>query len=313
MNILSIGFHYGALVAIEDMLKNFGTSENIYAVNSELLPIDASGYHYNMTEERANSLWKEHQDFYNQYDVIITSDTAPLSRIFLQNRYKGKLIVYVCNRFDYCDGNKTDAFPDSGYYDMLRDAMSNENVALIGYTPYEQIYCNRHGIYLEDIIKPALDPLWESREKNGYYIPAYQNNENFKLAERCKMDVLTGRHGGIRHLATFKAVIHLPYHWNGIANSEALSVHTPYYVPTKRFLLELVKEPGYWFQNYQDLPAWIDLCDFYDKRLSPWLFYFDSWDDIGEIEPEYELIRDLASSVYVDSRRRLTNVFKRWM
>ena len=140
MNILSIGFHSGALDAIESMI------DGAHDVHSELLAIDPSGYHYNMTQERASCLWDEHKDFYNGFDVIITSDTAPLSRIFLQGGYAGKVMVYVCNRVDYYDG-PGDGFPDDAYYKMLRSAMGNPNVSLIGYTPYEQVYCNRLGVY----------------------------------------------------------------------------------------------------------------------------------------------------------------------
>jgi len=307
MNILSIGFHSGALDAIESMI------DGAHDVHSELLAIDPSGYHYNMTQERASCLWDEHKDFYNGFDVIITSDTAPLSRIFLQGGYAGKVMVYVCNRVDYYDG-PGDGFPDDAYYKMLRSAMGNPNVSLIGYTPYEQVYCNRLGVYLEDIIKPCFKAnggIFTSH--HGYYIPTYQNNYNFDLKVKAGgLNVLSGRHDGIDHLATFKAVIHLPYHWNGIANSEALSVGVPYYVPSKRFLLELSKENGYWFQNVGDLEKWIDICDFYDKRYKDWLFYFDSWQDIHDIEPDYNLIRDLACRVYYENRRKLLNILDRW-
>ena len=40
---------------------------------------------------------------FGKFDVIVTSDTAPLSRIFLQNNWKKPLIIWICNRFDYVD------------------------------------------------------------------------------------------------------------------------------------------------------------------------------------------------------------------
>jgi hypothetical protein len=301
MKILSIGFHPGALDAIRGMIN-----ENI---TSEILPIREDCYHYNMTHERAKMLWDDYKDYYEKYDCIITSDTAPLSRIFLQNGYSGKLIVYVCNRFDY------NVEGDEEYYQLLRNATSNPDVVLTGYTPYENVYCNRHGIYLEDIIKPVFNADWRVHyHGDTYYIPDYQNNYAFKLSDRCKgLPVLSGRYAGIEDLARFKAIIHLPYHWNGIANGEALSVQTPYYIPTKRLLLSLIKQKDYWFQNANDLDKWIDICDFYDKRYQCMYYYFDSFEEIHDIEPDYNQIYLLACRVYSENRRKLQAILKRWI
>ena len=58
---------------------------------------------YNIGHQRAETVWNRHKDYFDKFDVIVTSDTAPLSRIFLQNGWRKPLIIWVCNRFDYCD------------------------------------------------------------------------------------------------------------------------------------------------------------------------------------------------------------------
>ena len=55
---------------------------------------------YNIGHERAERIWNLHKEYFEQFDVIITSDTAPLARIFLQNGFKKPLIIWICNRFD---------------------------------------------------------------------------------------------------------------------------------------------------------------------------------------------------------------------
>ena len=96
MKTLALGFHKGAL----DSLK-----ETIDILDTWLLPINHDEFHYNMTHERAKMLWDKYKDKFNEYDCVITTDTTPLSRIFLQGDYQGRLIIWICNRFDYADGN----------------------------------------------------------------------------------------------------------------------------------------------------------------------------------------------------------------
>ena len=58
------------------------------------------------------------------YDVVITSDTAPISRVFLEEqRWEDKsLIVWVCNRFDYSHRPAAHGFPDPAFYRLMQVA-----------------------------------------------------------------------------------------------------------------------------------------------------------------------------------------------
>src|SRR5271154_4177159 len=68
---------------------------------------------YSIGHDRAAAIWEKHKNYFDQFDVIITSDTAPLARIFLQNKWSKPLIIWICNRFDYCDQASRDCnFPD---------------------------------------------------------------------------------------------------------------------------------------------------------------------------------------------------------
>lgn len=297
MKILSLGFHKGALNSIESVLKG-------YDVTTLFLPLNPEGYYYNMTSELADKLWKENCAYYNLFDCIITSDTAPLSRIFLQNNFAGKLIIWVCNRFDYADLSGPTSFPDKEYYELMASISSRKNVRIVAYTPFDQIYAIQKGVYVEDVIRPAFQPINLELPRKSYYIPDYQNNYNLDLPSRVKLPIVTGRHSGFYDLAKFKAIIHLPYHWHGIANDEALSVCTPYYVPTKRLFFTLLKSGKYWFQNQEQCEGFIDVCDFYDKNNSDFMFYFDDMNDIQEIQPDYNKIYSVAQDYYNTSRQK---------
>jgi hypothetical protein len=56
---------------------------------------------YEVTHDRAQKSWNKYKDYYNSFDAILTSDTCPVSRTFLQNGWTKPLIIWICNRFDY--------------------------------------------------------------------------------------------------------------------------------------------------------------------------------------------------------------------
>jgi hypothetical protein len=292
MKVLAIGFHQGALNSLHSVLSP------LVDIIIKLLPIDKNYYHYNLTADKADYIWHCEKDYFNLFDVIITSDTAILSRIFLQNDYQGELIVWICNRYDYwdeSDGTKI----DREFTESLRHI--NNKVKIVSYSKFDQVYAMRNGIYVEDVLKPVLKPIdtvKPNREK--YYIPDYQNNYTFELAEKCQkngLEIISGRHKGFDDLFNFKAIIHLPYHWQGVSEMEALSVGTPYYVPSKRLFFELLKSGKYWFQNMNDCNIWIHICNFYDKSNHA-IFYFDSFEEITDLHINYFSILNEASKVY---------------
>ena len=118
LKVLHISFHHGCqndLEYIAQQLKfdlEFMTYSDDSVKGSDI---------YNITHDRALNNWNKNKDYYNSFDIIITSDTVPLSRIFLQNNFKKKLIIWICNRFDYAhqpDAKKI-GFPDKEYFDLI--------------------------------------------------------------------------------------------------------------------------------------------------------------------------------------------------
>ena len=100
IKVLHLSHHYGCLKDHQYVCDKLGLDlTNKLSIWNDIIKRDV----YCITQEIANSTWKEHKDYFNSFDFIITSDTAPLSRIFLENinEFKGQLIVWVCNRFNY--------------------------------------------------------------------------------------------------------------------------------------------------------------------------------------------------------------------
>ena len=134
----------------------------------------------NMDPAHAARIWREHGERWRQsYDVIITSDTAPVSRIFLEEqRWSDKrLIIWVCNRFDYHSSPAEHGFPDPGYYDVMGRAGNGSlgtAVRLVANTEFERRYAAVVGVSIrEEVVTPV--GLASSEECGGGGSPGLES------------------------------------------------------------------------------------------------------------------------------------------
>ena len=132
LNVLHISFHKGCLKELESIAPEIGINITSWFVNEDPAKYDGckcGNAIYNVDKFRAKRVWNLNKDYFDTFDVIFTSDTAPLSRIFLQNNWKKPLIIWVCNRFDYVDGGSRNRyFPDTEYYNLIRSIPHRPNV-----------------------------------------------------------------------------------------------------------------------------------------------------------------------------------------
>lgn len=286
MKILHVSHHRGCVEDLNYVASKIGVHiETLYA-----------NWNYNVGEDRARKVWDEHADYFKSFDVIITSDTAPLSRIFLQNNYQGKLIIWICNRFDYYDGATNDCgFPDPGYYELLRNSLNNKKVVIAGYAPYENIYARQKGIPVNDFfIRPVAGTTQFEEHKiipvdvkkdETFFIPPYHNDTIYmNLSKKCSdlgIKNYNGRYNGYQEIKDFKGVIHIPYAWSNLVLFEGIHFGVPFLIPSKRFLVELSRLGNfYWTPPFQiDL---LDYAEWYHKDFSDLFIYFESWEDLRE-------------------------------
>ena len=87
LNVLHISFHKGCQNDIEYISEKLGFNLKFMKFTDGVTKNAAL---YSIGHERANLVWKTYKDYFNKFDAIITSDTAPISRVFLQNNWKKK-------------------------------------------------------------------------------------------------------------------------------------------------------------------------------------------------------------------------------
>lgn len=301
--ILHISHHQGCIDNLQAVCKQLGCNFELTTQNAD--------WDYNMYPELADKLWQEYKLFYESFDVIITSDTAPLSRIFLQNNFKGKLIIWVCNRFDYADMETSEGFPDRNYYLLFQQATQKSNIKICSYTKFEHEYAEKyHTINWGDkTIRPYafvavngttthwLNPINKS---DTFFIPSYHNDTIFmNLKEKCnELDIpcYGGRYNSPFDLFGIKGIIHIPYAWSNLAIFENLSLNNVYFIPSQLFLLKLCKQPDFFWSPPFDL-TYLQSAEWYLPEHKDLFVYFDSWEHLKELTQNQTLIDEKKEQI----------------
>jgi len=302
--ILHITFHQGLANEIKAVSKIFDFDLTTWIIPE--LPdkfwdgvLSRTNRFYNVDHELAKRIWQKHKALFNSFDAIITSDTAPLSRIFLQNNFTKPLIIWICNRFDYSDGETANQlhFPDAEYYQLFKDSRQKVNVRIISYTPFEHVYAGWKNIDCGNfVIKPigdlkSLKNLSETtstipkniNKKDTFFIPHYNNDRAFNLQNICEsrsIKAYCGRYDGPTDLIGFKGIIHLPYAWSNLALWENVQNGLVYFIPSFNFIQTLITSSPhkYFFSNFRKNTGLYS--EWYDPENRPLFVYFDSWDDL---------------------------------
>ncbi len=294
IKVLHMTFHEGCQHDFEDVAQELNldlTTWYVQALPTGFWEGFASGCEiYNVGHRRAERVWNLHHTFFEQFDLIITSDTAPLSRIFLQNNWQKPLIIWICNRFDYTHGGGgEDHFPEPEYYELFRKAATMSNVRIVSYTPFEYEYARRKGIHIgtrtikplgkkEEEFDATTSGVPQSIKKDDTFFvfprlsPPHMNN----VLEACKhygINAWSGVYRGPEDLKGFKGVLFFPYAFSNLALFENLQRGIIHFVPTKKFLTEL----GFIRCGMHGNLEW---CEWYFDIYKDYLVFFDSWHDL---------------------------------
>lgn len=259
----------------------------------------------NMTHEKAADIWQRNKDIFNSFDVIITSDTAPFSRIFLQNDWQKPLIIWVCNRFDYHHQSTAQGFPDQEYYDLIGNAHKRKNVFIASYTPFEYKYAKNKNINLGDLVIKPIGSMPKKISHSSFPLDVNKSEIIFltqtgpsplyKL-ERKKLEYVShefakrgikgmfGQYNGADDLTGVKGVVHFPYQASNLFLFENIQRGIIHFVPSEKFLAMAresnepnmpCKSTKYWLDSFQD-------SEWYLQENKKLFVYFDSWDDLKQ-------------------------------
>ena len=339
LKLLHISFHIGCNSDFDDVAKTLGGIEVTNWIPAD--QVRFQGVHlgnalYNISRDRGKAIWNLHKEYFEQFDVIMSSDTARIARIFLENGWTKPQIIWICNRFDYFDGgSQRFGLPDQEYLDTMRAAINKPNVKIISYTSYEYVYARQRGVPFSDFtIKPIGRLAWEVKEDFQSQIPAEVKKEEtlflyprlFPGQSKYVMNQLrqlgikayTGNYKGAEDLADFKGVLYFPYQWSNFALFENIPQGIVHFVPSEKFARE---NRG---RVRVTTTSTFHLCEWYASENRNLFVYFDSWQDLKtkfesiNLPQKREEVKQIAAShratmlelwggVFEDIRAQLDN------
>lgn len=298
--LLHLSFHRGARAEIRWVGRQLGIEVEDFDFN------DGSGNErYNLTPERSEVLWDQVRSRINDFDYVLTSDTASLARPFLIHRkdFRGRLIVWVNNRFDYWHGRK----PDTLFYEHFRAAEAMPETVLVPYTEFEIVYAAERGVSLRrEVIRPIGLGLGRARvaKMDRYFIPPYHNDVLFfpSMPKVLSTEFMEHRrYEGVADIARFRGIIHIPYSWSNYALFEHWAQGIPYYVPSLGFFRKLYSQGGLFFPDANYSRYW-HLSEWWRKENRGRFIYFNSW---AELKHRLFWTRKLKLSVEKDLGKKI--------
>lgn len=317
MRILHVTYHSGCSVSINSICNELGY----------YLETQRADWNYNISQDLADSIWVKNKEYYNSFDCVITSDTAPLSRIFLRDEFTKKLIIWVCNRFDYSDASTNLVnFPDPSYYDIFKSAIGRPNTFVRSYTKFEHEYAKKYRgvIWSDEVFRPLslfdLNPLDDyfpdgNKKSETFLITRYHNDNLFMdLKGKCEslgIKCFSGEYKGPSDLIGIKGIIHIPYAWSNLAIFENWNIGNVYFIPSKRFLLELSYKNNFFWSPPLDRD-FIESSEWYLPEHKDLFVYFDSFEELKTLTNDSLLINNTRNNLIEYSKNHKKKCIKQW-
>lgn len=317
MRVLHVTHHAGCKIAVDFVCAELGHEVETQHAN----------WNYNMSADLADEIWNEHKEYYNGFDVVVTSDTASLSRIFLQNNFDNRLIIWVCNRFDYHDVvTNIVGFPDPAFYDLFRNASNMPNVSVRSYTKFEHEYAMkyRNVAWDTDVVKPcnftdkqSVSAFPDHIDKSEVFLVTRYHNDNIFMDLKAVCDGLgiptyRGEYNGPTDLKGIRGIIHIPYAWSNLALFENWAMGLVYFIPSKHFLLELASTKPNFFWSPPFDTSLIESSEWYLPEHKDLFAYFDSFGALCRMTKDDEMINGMKSKIKEFSDKHITHTLAQW-
>ncbi|KAI9359192.1 hypothetical protein DFJ73DRAFT_757661 [Zopfochytrium polystomum] len=283
--------HGGTQNNMNWIMTQFGLS--VTQVNPFDLEIE-----YGMSKADADAL-RESGSLCAQYDIIIVGDTIPDARPLLQDLHQQTpactsthIILEITVRFDALveDGDDYEE-----YLSMFRDLYERDERRLhvVANNPFEVYYAFRSGVRFRRwrVLRPggvsdvaALDTVDSTV---AAFRGVWPNLDELFTQFNIPVHSLDYHYGGPRTLAKYKAYIDSPYQVSTMKLYENLAAGVVMMVPSPGLWRELnlngTQEYTLCWPDVEplDLADYSRLIDFYHTDISPYIYYFDSFEALS--------------------------------
>jgi hypothetical protein len=288
MKTLHLTSHSGTRRNIENVF-------NYLNMNCDLVTESNVYGGFYISKEHADDIWLYYQNEkkLHEYKCLFFTDTSMVARPFLQNidKHNFLIIVYITNRFDWgFFGNK-----DEHYLNLYSEMSKHDRVFFCSDNNYDQYYAKLHSIhFLYDKcinLTPYLCDKIHLPDKNKFFIynrgTKINDYQDYLKNHNIEFDVFGPDYTMYRdseEICEYKGFIHLPYQVNIQSLWENLGYYIIYFIPSKRFIKELLLTESWYYweekERTQFIEESIDLSEWYIDKNACLFEYFDSWDDL---------------------------------
>lgn len=243
----------------------------------------------------ADQIWEYYKKCLKELDIkyLIFTDTSMMARPFLQNidDHDYNIIIYITNRFDWGIFNGKDC----EYIELYSKLSNNQRVVFCADNDYDQYYAKIHNInflYEKRIcLTPKLCDTIILPISNKYFITDRGTQLKNYTEELDKLgidyDIFSSKGVKYRdclHLCEYRSTIHFPYQVNIQSLWENLGYYIIYFIPSKRFLMELLRTQDWYYWEEKNRPEHleksVELSEWYKDENACLFEYFDSWHDL---------------------------------
>jgi len=177
--------------------------------------------------------------------------------------------------------------------------MENENVIVVENNPFETFFACTHGVFIPKyyLIRPIgyAPPAVMKEEHNEVhdeiaFINHSGHDKSITLPNLEKLGIkftkLPHRYGGPLVLATYKALLMLPYQVSIMKMMENFRYGVAMILPSERLFKELLRDDRYEFAQKElndSLNGISNYVEFYNKEFRDLFVYFDTWEELPSI------------------------------
>jgi len=186
------------------------------------------------------------------------------------------------------------------YYEQLgRAVIENKNLTVVENNPYEVFHACKKGVFIPNyyLIRPlgfappeVMGKTYNETHEEIAVIEHTNQDKKLAIPKLKELNIplaqLPHRYGGPLVLATYKAVLMLPYQVSIMKMMENFRYGVAMIVPSEKLFRELIQEESYEFaeKDLQDIPdGFTNYVEWYNKEFKGLFVYFDSWEELPEI------------------------------
>ena len=208
------------------------------------------------------------------------------------------------------------------YYEKLGKAVvENKDLTVVENNPYEVFHACIKGVFIPNyyLIRPlgfappeVMGKTYDETHEEIAVIEHTEQDKKLAIPKLKELNIplaqLPHRYGGPLVLATYKAVLMLPYQVSIMKMMENFRYGVAMIVPSEKLFRELIKEGSYYFaeKHLQDIPDGLtNYVEWYNKEFEGLFVYFDSWEELPEIikNTDFDALK-LKVKQYIDQYQK---------